>query len=96
MLTSLRGCGGKPYVLGKRGIVRRWNLAHPLCVAPKLPVPYPLTPNLMPANNLANHPATSLADHIVAFGRVLRRAGVKVGSHQIMDATDRRRRRSAA
>lgn len=32
------------------------------------------------------HPATPLTDHIVAFGRVLRRAGLEVGSHQIMDA----------
>ena len=29
---------------------------------------------------------TALADHVVAFGRVLRRAGLKIGSHQIMDA----------
>ncbi len=29
---------------------------------------------------------TALADHIVSFGRVLRRAGLPVGSHQIMDA----------
>ncbi len=28
----------------------------------------------------------ALADHIILFGRVLRRAGLKVGSHQIMDA----------
>ncbi len=40
----------------------------------------------MSANDLPTQPATSLADHIVAFGRVLRRAGVEVGSHQIMDA----------
>ena len=46
----------------------------------------PLPPTLMLQNNLPIQPATSLADHIVAFGRVLRRAGVEVGSHQIMDA----------
>ena len=40
----------------------------------------------MPANDLPQQPSASLADHIVAFGRVLRRAGVEVGSHQIMDA----------
>ena len=37
-------------------------------------------------NNQPASPATSPADHIVAFGRVLRRAGLQVGSHQIMDA----------
>ena len=31
-------------------------------------------------------PDTALADHIIAFGRVLRRAGVRVASTQIMDA----------
>ena len=45
-----------------------------------------LTPSFMPPNDLPPPPATSLADHIVAFGRVLRRAGLEIGSHQIMDA----------
>ncbi|MFQ5570736.1 MAG: VWA domain-containing protein [Rhodothermales bacterium] len=40
----------------------------------------------MRKNTAGKRPATPLADHIVAFGRVLRRAGLKVGSHQIMDA----------
>ena len=40
----------------------------------------------MPPNDLSPPLATSLADHIVAFGRVLRRAGLGIGSHQIMDA----------
>ena len=40
----------------------------------------------MQPNDVSPQPATSLADHIVAFGRVLRRAGIEVGSHQIMDA----------
>ncbi len=40
----------------------------------------------MPQNDLPQSPATSLVDHIVAFGRVLRRAGLEIGSHQIMDA----------
>lgn len=31
-------------------------------------------------------PDTPLVDHIVAFGRVLRRAGLRIGTHQIMDA----------
>ena len=47
---------------------------------------YLLTPIPMLQNDLAHQPAVSLPDHIVAFGRVLRRAGVEVGSHQIMDA----------
>lgn len=33
-----------------------------------------------------NSNATPLADRIIAFGRMLRRAGLAVGSHQIMDA----------
>ena len=33
-----------------------------------------------------NHTPTPFADHVISFGRVLRRAGLKVGSHQIMDA----------
>ncbi len=37
-------------------------------------------------NAVPKAPATSLVDHIVAFGRVLRRAGLEIGSHQIMDA----------
>ena len=41
--------------------------------------------NEMP-NAVPSSPKASLADHIVAFGRVLRRAGLEVGSHQIMDA----------
>ena len=40
----------------------------------------------MADNDAPKPPATSLADHIVAFGRVLRRAGLEIGSHQIMDA----------
>ena len=40
----------------------------------------------MPQNAVPPSPATSLVDHIVAFGRVLRRAGLEIGSHQIMDA----------
>ena len=40
----------------------------------------------MADNAAPKPPATSLADHIVAFGRVLRRAGLEIGSHQIMDA----------
>ncbi len=40
----------------------------------------------MPQNAVPNAPAMSLVDHIVAFGRVLRRAGLEIGSHQIMDA----------
>jgi len=40
----------------------------------------------MSPNELPLPAATPLADHIVAFGRVLRRAGLGVGSPQIMDA----------
>lgn len=36
----------------------------------------------------ADGAATPLADRIVAFGRVLRQAGLKIGSDQVMDALD--------
>lgn len=39
-----------------------------------------------PSNNHNPAAPSPLADHIVSFGRVLRRAGLTVGSHQIMDA----------
>ncbi len=41
----------------------------------------------LPTNHHPDPPTPiPLADHIVSFGRVLRRAGLPVGSHQIMDA----------
>jgi hypothetical protein len=38
------------------------------------------------ATSEANGAATPLADRIIAFGRVLRQAGLRIGSDQIMDA----------
>ena len=40
----------------------------------------------MASNNGSALPDTALADHIITFGRVLRRAGLDVGTGQLMDA----------